>query len=492
MAGDSFMDLDSLALLRTNSPSWKLLASDDAAFCCSFFYHEFLENNVRNLSEARLVLDMRTFLSEKHSLSGEAIPDEEELSEEAHFYLRRWSDEDHRWLRRFYQNRQTFYDLTTAGQKAVEWLESLKSRSFIGTESRLHTFFHLLHEIEHQANPDREERLKYLEAQKNELNRKIRDLKQGGKVEVLDDVQIKERFMEAMDIASGILSDFREVKDKFQQIYMEFRDEVNEWEHGKGALLEQFIADREVIEESEQGKSFAAFFDYLMAFSQQRDFDETMRKILKLSALAKSMDRYDALHIKQAWVDGAEDVQETIAKLSEQISWYVNENNLQEKKNIYFQIKEIEKKALSIKGKEPKEKDFMEVSELSPSISLPLERVPRMPPAKMELEAHNLELGTHHGSLDAIFNQVYVDKKVLKNHIDEMLDTWDKVTLKDVLDMYPLEKGLFELLAYMEIAKSEHHQFLPEKDRIVFQGVDGRSRYVDMDRIVFEKRNSNG
>lgn len=85
-----------------------------------------------------------------------------------------------------------------------------------------------------------------------------------------------------------------------------------------------------------------------------------------------------------------------------------------------------------------------------------------------------------------------MDKKVLKNHIDEMLETWDTVTLKDVLDMYPLEKGLFELLAYMEIAKSEHHRFLPVKDRIVFQGIDGRSRYVDMDRIVFEKRDRNG
>ncbi len=43
MANDSFMDLDSLAVLRTNSPSWKLLASDDAAFCCSFFIVNLLK-----------------------------------------------------------------------------------------------------------------------------------------------------------------------------------------------------------------------------------------------------------------------------------------------------------------------------------------------------------------------------------------------------------------------------------------------------------------
>ena len=44
-------------------------------------------------------------------------------------------------------------------------------------------------------------------------------------------------------------------KDKFQGIYNDFRNEVNEWEQGKGALLSQFIADREIIEESEQGKT---------------------------------------------------------------------------------------------------------------------------------------------------------------------------------------------------------------------------------------------
>ena len=492
MAKDEFMSQGNLALLRAGSPSWKLLASDDAPFCCAFLYHEFLEKNVRNLPEARLVLDMRAFLEEKHSLMKGEIPPEENLSEEARFYLRKWSDGDHRWLRRFYQNRITCYDLTAPAQKAVEWLESLKSRSFIGTESRLHTFFHLLHEIEHQANPSKKARLEYLEAQKKEIENKIVLLKKGGKVDVLDDVQIKERFMEAVDIANGILSDFREVKDKFQQIYTEFRDEVNEWEHGKGALLEQFIADREIIEESEQGKSFHAFFDYLMAFSQQQDFDETMKKILRLKALARETNRYDALHIRAAWVDGAEDVQETIAKLSEQISWYVNENNLQEKKNIYFQIKGVEKKALAMKGFEPKKKDFMFLNDAAPTVNLPMERTLHMPPVKMELDAHALQEGTYSGSLEAIFNQVYIDKPLLRQHIEDLLETRRQVTLKEVLDAYPLEKGLLELLAYLEIAKKENHQFLPVKDRIFFMGIDGRSRFVLMERILFKRENMNG
>lgn len=488
MAQDSFMAQDSLALMRHSNPSWKLLASDDAAFCCAFFYKEFLEANVRNLSEARLLQDMRPFLLEKHTLLGEEVA-EESLEAEAKMYLRRWADEEHRWLRRFYRNRTTCYDLTTAGQRAVEWLENLKSRSFIGTESRLHTFFNILHEIEHKANPDKKARLEYLRKQRAEIDAKIKALRNGGEVEVLDEVQIKERFQEALDIANGILSDFREVKDKFQAIYNEFRDEVNEWEQGKGALLEQFIEDREVIEESEQGKSFAAFFDYLMASSQQQDFDDTMRKILSLKALSQEMNRYNALHIKRAWVDGAEDVQQTIAKLSEQISWYVNENNLQEKKNIYFQVKEIQKKALLMKGHEPKkDKGFMWISEAAPTITLPMERPLKMPPVKMELETETLEMGQHHGSLDAIFNQVYVDKIALKSHIEELLETRKKVTLKEVLDVFPLEKGLFELLAYMEIAKSEPSHFTPAKETISFVGIDGLNRYVTMDRIIFEKR----
>lgn len=224
------MALDALALMRHSNASWKLLASDDAAFCCAFFYQEFLAGNVRNLPEARLLMDMRPFLKEKHALAKETQPEEEALDGEAKQYLRRWSDEEHRWLRRFYRNHMTYYDLTTSGQKAVEWLENLRSRSFIGTESRLHTFFNILHEIEHKANPDKKARLDYLRKQRQEIDEKIRRLREGGEVEVLDEVQIKERFMEAMDIAAGILSDFREVKDKFQGIYNDFRNEVNEWE----------------------------------------------------------------------------------------------------------------------------------------------------------------------------------------------------------------------------------------------------------------------
>ena len=69
MAQDRFMALDALALMRHSNASWKLLASDDAAFCCAFFYQEFLAGNVRNLPEARLLMDMRRSCSRrrKHS-----------------------------------------------------------------------------------------------------------------------------------------------------------------------------------------------------------------------------------------------------------------------------------------------------------------------------------------------------------------------------------------------------------------------------------------
>jgi len=106
----------------------------------------------------------------------------------------------------------------------------------------------------------------------------------------------------------------------------------------------------------------------------------------------------------------------------------------------------------------------------------------------MELAEDSLEIGEHTGSLDAIFNQVYVDKAVLRNHIETVLEGKKKATLKDVLDVFPLEKGLFELLAYMEIAKTENCHFTPAKEKIFFQGIDGRSRFVTMDRIIFEKR----
>lgn len=484
---EDWMAPDSLAALRSGNASWKLLASDDAPFCCAFFYAAFLKENRRNLPEEELVRLLKGFLYQRYD--EEERPDDEALEREARADLKNWANEDHQWLHRFYKDRTTCYDLSTAAQKAVEWLDSLRGRQLIGTESRLHLFFHLLHEIEHEANPDKIARLQYLKEQKKEIENEIALLKAGGEVQTLDDVQIRARFEEAMRMAQGILSDFREVKDQFQLIYEQFRKDMNEWEDGKGVLLEKFLESRDLIEKSDQGKSFQSFFDYLMRSSEQQQFDHLVEQVLTLGKLTHLAKKSDLRHIKSAWLVGAEDVQATLAKLSEQISWYVNERHLEEKRQIYQLVKDIEKQAALVAGQFPQRGAFSSLPEGVPTITLPMEQRLRMPPAAEELQGGQLSAGESESDMSALFQQVYVDKTLLRHHIRDMRDQYGRVTLAEVVAAYPVTKGLLELLSYMEAAKAEKGQYVKDvEDTIRYENLGGEERTLTMERIVFEKR----
>lgn len=482
---EEWMAADSLKGLRMANASWKLLAADDAPFCCAFFYEAFLKGNKRNLPEEELVRLLKRFLYDQYE--EENRPDDEALEKEARDDLKTWANEDHRWMKRFYNGQTICYDLTTAAQKAVEWLDSLRGRELIGTESRLHLFFHLLHEIEHEANPDKMARLQYLEEKKAAIEKEIVALRAGGEVHTLDDVQIRARFGDAMQMARGILSDFREVKDQFQLIYEEFRKDMNEWEEGKGVLLEKFLESRDLIDRSDQGKSFRSFFEYLMRANEQEQFEQLVDQVLQVGKLTAIAKKADLKHIKGAWLAGAEDVQSTMAKLSEQISWYVNERHLEEKRQIYQLVKDIEKEAAALGGDFPKARNFMDIPDPAPEIILPMEYRLRMPPASEELQGGALSKGQPMEDMDALFHQVYVDKGLLRRHIRDMRETYGRVTLADVIGAYPVTKGLLELLTYMEAAKAENGRYVKGKDDVVrYTGLDGMERMLTMERIVFE------
>lgn len=130
--------------------------------------------------------------------------------------LAQWADEEHGYLRKFYpaNHDKVHYDLTSLAQKAIEWIASLKTESFVGAESRLILIFQLLHKIAEQSNQDPARRLKELERKKAELEHEI-ILAKDGVVKVLEPVQIKERFLQAMQMSREILADSRVVEQNY-------------------------------------------------------------------------------------------------------------------------------------------------------------------------------------------------------------------------------------------------------------------------------------
>jgi hypothetical protein len=75
-----------------------------------------------------------------------------------------------------------------------------------------------------------------------------------------------------------LLRDFREVENNFRQLDKEVREKIATWDGRKGQLLEEILQERDAISDSDQGRSFQAFWNFLMPFDRQAELTEMLVK----------------------------------------------------------------------------------------------------------------------------------------------------------------------------------------------------------------------
>jgi hypothetical protein len=102
-------------------------------------------------------------------------------------------------------------------EKALTWLENLVVQPFIGTESRLMTIFELLHQMVEGTEADATLRIKELERRRADIDKELTRVREG-RLDVLDDTALKDRFLLINKTARELLSDFREVEYNFRNL----------------------------------------------------------------------------------------------------------------------------------------------------------------------------------------------------------------------------------------------------------------------------------
>ena len=92
-----------------------------------------------------------------------------------------------------------------------------------------------------------------------------------------------------------------------------------------------------------------------------------------------------------------------------------------------------------------------------------------------------------------MLGQVIVDKQLLRRHIQHALQDREQVTLAELLGERPLQQGLAELLAYLQLGSDSFRTVVDEKTRepVSWTGVamDGEqvSRSAQLPRIIFTR-----
>ncbi|MEW5892114.1 MAG: DUF3375 domain-containing protein [Pseudomonadota bacterium] len=441
------MDHATLSALRDRHPAWRLLRSDHAPLVASFLHRVFVAPNVRVMSEADLAEALEDELfALREQLGHEAYP------KGAQDYLNDWAAPDKGWLRKFYKpgTDEAQFDLTPSSEKAIAWLVSLAERPFVGTESRLLTLFALLEQICAGTEADPIKRVADLRKKRDELDAEIARVL-AGDVPLLDDTAVKDRFQQFQQLARELLADFREVEHNFRQLDRKVREKIALWEGSKGALLDEIMGERDAIGDSDQGRSFRAFWDFLMSSQRQEELSERLDRMLALPVVAQLAPDPRTRRVHHDWLEAGEHTQRTVAMLSQQLRRFLNDRAFLEHRRILDLLHGIESKALALRGVVPAG-TMMHIDAMAADIELPLERPLFTPSVKPRLADLAVLAGEDNIDTTRLFEQIVVDKARLRAAVQRALRHKAQITLRDLLEAEPLQQGLAELVAYLELA----------------------------------------
>jgi hypothetical protein len=406
-------------------------------------------------------------------------------------YLNDWASTEKGWLRKFYVHGsdEPHFDLTPAVEKATAWLETLTDRSFVGTESRLLTLFELLKQMSAGSETDPRARIAELHKRRDEIDVEIARVLSGD-ISLLDDTALKDRFQQFIQIARELLTDFREVEHNFRRLDRRVRERIALWEGSKGALLQEIMGERDAIADSDQGRSFRAFWDFLMSSRRQEELSALLERVLILPPIAELKPDARTRRVHYDWLEAGEHTQRMVAQLSQQLRRFLDDQVWLENRRIMDILHGIEAKALALRDSPPPG-EVMSIADTAADIELPMERPLYTPAIKPLIVDIELESGDAEVDATALYSQVVIDKAQLARHIRQALQDRPQITLHELCEIQPLQQGLAELVAYLQLASDSFTSVVDEEvaETIVWsrKGPDGQeyAKQARLPRVIF-------
>ncbi|MGN7198640.1 DUF3375 domain-containing protein [Arthrobacter sp. SAFR-044] len=476
------MDFYAINSLRENHAGWSLLRAQNAPLALTFFMAAFTGPNQRNLGRQELIDVLDDVLFGLRDSEGD-----ERFPRQAGEYLDDWASDDRKWLRKYYVpgEDQPHYDLSAAAEDVIRWVENLRGREFVATQSRLTSIFAVLKQLVQQSETDPEVRLAELQRQRDGIDAEMQRIRDGN-IRVMTGPEALDHLQQLTTLAKDLLSDFREVEQNFRKLDRQVREQIATWDGTQGELLESIFGNQQDISSSLQGRTFQGFWDYLMSPQLRTELQDLLDRATRIEALAQTDSLHTAANLHQDWLPAVEQTQATVRQLSQQMRRLLDDKVFLENKRIMQLIRSVEAGALGTR-EAPPSGVFMEIDAPSVDVVLPFERPLYEPTRKVMVDDAVLTADDLDVDAGALFSQFFVDKERLRGNIEAVLADADQATLAEVTATYPLSQGLAEVVAYCQLAtESDWATINPEQEQqLSWQLPDGSIREATIEQIIF-------
>lgn len=474
------IEKEEIKKILKNSPSVELLKSRQRELILEFFIGIF-KNNENLISSEYLHITLSDFLESKNIQNDEenGIEIFDTFEEKAKKYIKKWTAQG--FLRNYNDNETIIYELTQHSHKTIEWLVSLKKKQFVGTESRLKDIFNQLNELIEFTNEDKEKRIEILKRRQLEIEHQIQQLEAGKDVKVFENYQIIEKFDYLNQSAKELFTDFKEVEENFKNITKEIYQKHADSSLSKSDILQFTFDALDELKDSNQGKSFYAFWRFLMDTPLQSKWEDLVLDLFNTLA-EKGITSNDTFlkKMKSHLYHSGKKVYKANDKMAQKLSRIIKDNQVSQKEESDKLVLDIKSLLNDISKTEKAPSISLEIDE-KVIINIPFEKRlstenNREVKYKSKPKMSNIEI-TSSSQINKLFDKNYIDKKELVNKINNILKTQSQTTLFEVIEKSGgIEKGLPELFGYFGAIKKFTYNFNPDKSQeIVFDKYSKKS-----------------
>jgi hypothetical protein len=189
------MTPDDIARLVQQAHPLQILRMRSAGWVLPFLYGVFKEDRQMVVEESRLLQRLAESLTEHTEASEDYEEARIDFGEDEHARSRKYVQN---WVqRRILQdiqdaNGQIRYQLSAHAEKVFQWLQSLQTRAFVGTESRFRLLVESLRDVVEHSDDDRTRRLEILKDRRAAIDREIKALELGV-MDRYNNAQVQER-----------------------------------------------------------------------------------------------------------------------------------------------------------------------------------------------------------------------------------------------------------------------------------------------------------
>ncbi len=462
--------------------AWSLLALDNAPVALGLLQIHLSEKE-RRLPHSILLERLRRDLEQLRT-QGMDLPQPPES------YLSNWLRSG--FLIRSFQSgaSEEEYELSASAVRAIQFILGVQERRSFATESRLSLVIGQFQQLAEQTETDPEARIETLLRERARIDAKIEAIR-GGRLEALPEARALERAREVIVLAQELAADFRSVREQFQALNRDLREQIVENEGSRGEVLQKVFSGVDVIAESDAGKTFRAFWRLLTDPEQTLAFETALDQVLSRE-FARSLDRRERrflMQLTRLLLDNGGEVHEVFQHFARGLKQFVQSRAYREQRRLGRLLAQAQRRAIAAKERLRPTDDIGQCLVLTSAKLRSLAQWQLHDPSVDRVDtgvaaAQQAEISL--AMIGDLLAQSEIDFRRLREQLAQILERRPQVSIADVLEIYPAEQGLGSVVGLLALGVREGI-VSEQRERVCWMGLDGEERCARIPRVYFIK-----